>query len=168
MYYEKQKHLLKKMKNTRNTLYRTMTPQSPLKCETWTSHSSPRVSSTVQNTLQSPVLELPSAAQSYFPESHWWSETSSLSKVILVLGNTRNHRVPNLGFKAAESPGWFDVSPKISAQDAMREQAHCCDEAVNPQLPIAAAIFIVLHLNRWRTLGQYLLLIVWSGGAYSW
>ena len=33
----------------------------------------------------------------YFPESHWWSETSSLSKVILVLGKARSRRVPNLG-----------------------------------------------------------------------
>ena len=39
----------------------------------------------------------PSAALLYFPESHWWSEISSLSKVILVLGKTRSCRVPNLG-----------------------------------------------------------------------
>ena len=33
----------------------------------------------------------------YFPESHPWSEISSLSKVILVLEKARSHRAPNLG-----------------------------------------------------------------------
>ena len=41
--------------------------------------------------------QLPSAAPSYFPESHWRSQISSLSKVILGLGKARSHRVPNLG-----------------------------------------------------------------------
>ena len=49
--------------------------------------------------------QLPSAAPLYFPESHQWSEISSLSKVILVLGKARSHRAPNLGCKGAESPG---------------------------------------------------------------
>ena len=49
----------------------------------------PAFSSTVQNTLQNPLLELPSAAPSYFPESHLQSEIFSLSKVILVLGKAR-------------------------------------------------------------------------------
>ena len=57
----------------------------------------------------------PSAALSYFPESHRWSEIFSLSKVILVLGKASSHRVPNLGSSGSESPGWFDVSPKNSA-----------------------------------------------------
>ena len=56
----------------------------------------------------------PSAAPSYFPESHQWSEISSLSKVILGLGGNRN-----LGLRGAVSPGCFDVSPKNSAQDLM-------------------------------------------------
>ena len=78
-----------------------------------------------------------------FPESHQWSEVSSLSKVILVLGKTRSHRVPNMGYRGAESPGWFDVSPKNSAQDLMHERACCCDEAANYQLPVAAAFWII-------------------------
>ena len=53
-----------------------------------------------------------SAATSYFPASHQWSEISSLSKVILVFGKSRSHRTPNLGFRGSESPGWFDVSQK--------------------------------------------------------
>ena len=68
------------------------------------------------------VLQLPSAAPWYFPKSHQWSEISSLSKVILVWGEARSHRVPNLGCRGAESPGWFDISPKISGQDMMHEQ----------------------------------------------
>ena len=67
------------------------------------------------------------------PESHLWSEISSLSKVILVLGKARSHRVSNLDCK---SPGWFDVLPKNSIPDVMREWAHCHDEAANHPLPI--------------------------------
>ena len=76
---------------------------------------------------------------SCFPESHWQSEISSLSKVILVLGKARSHRVPNLGCSGAESPEWLDVSPKNSPQDMMHEQARCCDEAANHYLSIAMA-----------------------------
>ena len=71
-----------------------------------TSRSSPSVSSTVHNTLQNLLLESPSAAPSYFPKCHPWSEISSLSKVILVLGKARSRRVPNLGRGRAESPWW--------------------------------------------------------------
>ena len=41
------------------------------------------------------------------------------------------------------SPGWFDVSPKNSAQDMMHVRAHCCDEAANQQLPIYVAFWII-------------------------
>ena len=54
-----------------------------------TSHSSPSFPSTVENTLQNPLLESPSTAPSHFPESHQHSEISSLSKVILVLGKAK-------------------------------------------------------------------------------
>ena len=66
----------------------------------------------------------------------------SKMKVILVLGKARHHRVPTLGFRGAELPGWFNVSPKISSWDEMHEQAHCCYEAANHQLPIAVAFWI--------------------------
>ena len=46
-------------------------------------------------------------------------------KVILVLGKARSLGVPNLGCRWAESPGWFDVSPKNSAQDVIHEWTHC-------------------------------------------
>ena len=77
-----------------------------------TSHNLPSVSSTVQNTLQNPLLELSSAAPSYFPESHQWSEIYSLSKVILVLGKARSCRAPTLGYMGVEPPGRFNVSPQ--------------------------------------------------------
>ena len=85
----------------------------------------------------------PSAAPSHFPESHWQSEISSLSKVILVLGKARSCRVPYLGCRGAESPGWFDVLPKQSVKDVMHEWACCCDEAANHQLPIAAGFWVI-------------------------
>ena len=47
----------------------------------------------------------PSAAASYFPEFHWWSEISFLSKVILVLGKARSLMASNLGCRGAECLG---------------------------------------------------------------
>ena len=57
--------------DTRNIVHRTGTPQCPSSRHLGISHNSP---------------QSPSAAPSYFPESHQKSEISSLSKVILVLG----------------------------------------------------------------------------------
>ena len=62
---------------------------------------------------------------------------------VCVCGKARSCRVSNLGCMGAESPGWFDVSPKTSAGDVMHERAHCHDEAANHQLPIAAAFWII-------------------------
>ena len=56
------------------------------------------------------VLLVAISCPSYFPESHWWSEISSLSKVILVLGKAISHMAPSLG--CSESAGWFDVLSK--------------------------------------------------------
>ena len=42
--------------------------------------------------------------------------------------------MPNLGCREAESPGWFGILPKNSAQDMMHEWMHCCDEAANHRL----------------------------------
>ena len=58
-------------------------------------------------------------------------------------GKSQKSRVPNLGCRGAESPGWFDVSPTNSAGDVMQEQACCPNEAANHQLPIAAAFWII-------------------------
>ena len=63
------------------------------------------------------------------------------SKVILILGKARSHKTPNLGCKRAESPGWFDISPK-SRSDAC-EWVHFCGEATNYQLPIGTAFRII-------------------------
>ena len=82
MQYEKYRHLLKKIQNIRKIVHRTMMPQSPSKQVPW-------------NLTQ--FSQLLSAALSYFPESHPWSEISSLSKVVLVSGKARSHRAPNLG-----------------------------------------------------------------------
>ena len=63
--------------------------------------------------------------------------------MIIVLGKARSHRVPNLGCREAELPGWFDGLPKNSAWDVMHEGVQCNDEAANQQLPIAAASWII-------------------------
>ena len=76
----------------------------------------------------------------YFHESHWQSEISSLSKVILVFGKARSHGVPNLGCVGTESPGWFAVLPK----NCMRHEQACChDGAANHQLLITLASWII-------------------------
>ena len=85
----------------------------------------------------------PSAAPLYFPVSHRRAAVSSLSKVILVLGKAINCRAKNLGCRGAESPGWFDVSPKKSAWDLMQEWVRCCDEVANHRLPTAVAFGII-------------------------
>ena len=72
-----------------------------------------------------------------------WSEISSLSLVILVLGKARSYRAPNLSYRGPESPLWFHVSRKHSAQDMLREQAHCHDEAAYHQLSIAVTFWII-------------------------
>ena len=80
-------------------------PLSPLQNRhLGTSNSSPSISSTVQNTLQNPMLESPSAALLCSLESHPQSEISSLSKVILVLGKARSCMAPNLDCRGNESP----------------------------------------------------------------
>ena len=91
------------------------------------------------------VLPVTISCPLHFPESHQRSEISSLSKVILVLGKARSHWVPNLGCRAAESPGWFDVSPK-----SPRERACCHDEAANLQLLISAAFWVIwVSMEEW-------------------
>ena len=89
------------------------------------------------------VLPIAISCTSYFPETHWLPEISSLSKVILGLGKARILRVPNLGCRGTESPEWFDVLPKNFAQDMMHEQERCRDEAANHQLSRAAAFWII-------------------------
>ena len=81
----------------KNIVHKTMTPQSPSKLALWDLTQFPQP---------------PLAAPLHSPESHWWFEISSFSKVVLVLGKARSHRVPNLGCRGAEPPGWFDVLPK--------------------------------------------------------
>ena len=89
--------------------------------------------------MQNPLLDLPWAASSYFSESHQWSELSSLSKMILVLEKARSHRAPNLGYREAESPGWFDVLPEKLCTRCDAWAACCGDEADNYLLPVAVA-----------------------------
>ena len=104
-----------------------MMPQSPLKYAPW------------DLTQFSQSL---SAALSYFPESHWWSEISSLSKVILVWGEAR---VSGYQSWAAGSLSHLDdlMFYQKLCTDMMHEQACCCHDAANHWLPIAAAFWII-------------------------
>ena len=90
------------------TLYTGQWCLSPLQSRNLgTSHSSLSTSSTVQNTLQNPLLKSPPAALLCCPESHQWSEICSLSKVILVLGKCISQRAPNLGHRGLSHLGDF-------------------------------------------------------------
>ena len=96
----KKRHLLKKIQDTRNIVHKSMMPQSPSKLAPWdlTQFSQ-------------------SSAPSYFPESHWWSEISSLSKVILILGKARSCRAPNMGCRGLSHLGDLMFCQKNSAWD---------------------------------------------------
>ena len=86
--------------------------------------------------------QLPSAALSYFPESHQWSEISSLSKVILVLGKTLGEGDFSFRFQVGAVGGLShlgDLMFRKKSLHKMHEQARRRDEAANHQLPMAAA-----------------------------
>ena len=82
------------------------------------------------------VLPVVIFCPSYFPESHQQSEMSSLSKVILVLGKSRSHRVQNLSCRCSWVT-WCFTKKLCRRHDAWA--AHCRDEAASHQLPIALA-----------------------------
>ena len=142
-YYEKQRHLLRKIQDATNNVHRTMKPQSPSKEAprdltyfSWhlfhcSKHSTKFI---VGIDINCPIIF------SWISSVVW---IFSLSKVILVLGKARSSRMPNLGWSRGEAPAWFDVSPRNSAWDAMFERVCCHDEAANHHLPIAVAVFIV-------------------------
>ena len=64
----------------------------------------------------------------------------------LVLGKVGSHRAPNLGCRRAESPGWFDVSPKNSASDMMHEWAGALSWW-SCQSPVAHSCGLLNHTN---------------------
>ena len=109
-------------------------------------------------------LSQPSAARSYFPESYWWPQLSSLSKLVLVLGKARSDRAPNLGCRGAESPRWLDVSPKYSARDMMHEWTHCHHQTANHLWPTTAAFWImwIVSMEKFSNLTQNLMQICCS------
>ena len=91
--------------------------------------------------------QLPLAALSYFPESHWLSEIFSLSKVILVLGKDRSCRAPDLGCRGTESPGWFDVSPKKLCRRLDAWAGPLCWSCPSP---VAHSCSLLYHPNSFR------------------
>ena len=81
-----------------------------------------------------------STAPSYFPESYQGSEISSLSKVILVLGKARSHRVPNLGWMGLSHLGNSMFCQKNSAGHVMHDLV-CC------QSPVTHSFGLLNHPN---------------------
>ena len=69
----------------------------------------------------------------------------SLSKVILVWGKARSCRVPNLSCSRAESPGWFEFSPKICAWDVLHEWVHFVWWSC--QSPVAHSCSLLIYPN---------------------
>ena len=111
-----------------------------------TSHSSPRISSTVHNTLKILCWNLHQLPCCIFLISLLvWNPFPF--KDDFSFGKSKNFQGAKSGLWGAESPVWFDASPKNSVWDMMDERAHCHDKAGNHQLPIAAAVFIILHLS---------------------
>ena len=86
----------------------------------------------------------PSADLSYFPESHQWSEISSLSKVILVLGKARHPRAPNLGCRGTESPGLSCFAKKLCVRHEAWAGMLLCWSCPSP---VAHNCSLLNHLN---------------------
>ena len=131
---------------SRNIVYRTTMPQSPSKQAPWD---------------LTQFSQSPSAALSYFPESHQQSEISSLSKVILVSGKARSHKVTNLGCSGAESPGWLDVSPKHCTRREAWADVLLWWRAASHHVSIAVAFWIIeiVSMGEWSSLMQNLMQI---------
>ena len=129
-------------KATRTIVHRTMAPQSPSKEAPW------------DLTQFSP---LPSPAPSHFPESHWWSEISFLSKVILVLENPEVPGCQIWAVRGAESPGWFDVFAKkpCTTHDAWTGTLSWW----SCQSPVAQSCSLLNHPNSFCNLLQNLMQI---------
>ena len=102
-----------------------------------------------------------------FPESHRWSEISSLSRVILVLGKARSFRASNLGCSGAESSGWYDV-----LQKTLYETWCMSRHVVLMKLPITSCpqlwLFLSYCISQPMKNIKVVLLINWPEGAYSW
>ena len=87
----------------------------------------------------------PSAAPTYFLESYLWHEISSLSKVILVWGKARSHRVPYLGRR-----GLSHLGDLMFCQKTLRE-TWCMSKGVlswwTCQSPGAHSCDLLNHVN---------------------
>ena len=105
-----------------------MTPQFPSKQAPW---------------HPTQFSQSPSAALSYFPEMHWWSDISSLSKVTSIWGKPEVAEYQTWAVGGLSHLSYLIFHEKNSAQVVIHEQLHCRDEAANHQLPIAVAFWII-------------------------
>ena len=101
-----------------------------------------------------------------FPESHWWSEISSLSKVILVLGKARNGRVPNLGCKSGCQITWgiWCFAKKLDMKHDARVGALLWWSC---QSPVTHSCSLLNHLNSFHR-GMFKLIAKSDGDLFYW
>ena len=124
--------------DTRSTVHRTMTPQAP------------------SITISCPIIftQISLVVWNLFPFKGDFS-----------FGKAKSHRAPNLGYMGAESPGWFDISPKtLHKAWCMRGHTWCRDEAADHHLPTAATVWIIqiVSVEGWSSLSQNLMQICCS------
>ena len=125
-----------------------MTPWSPSKQAPWD------LTQFSQSSLTAPL---------YFPDSHRWSEISSL----FFKGDFSFGKMPEVSGHQIWAAGGLShlgdlmFHQKNSARDMMHKWARCCDEAANHQLPIAAAFWIIqiVSVEEWSSLMQNLMQI---------
>ena len=151
MSYEKYRHLLKKIQDARNIVHRTIMPQSISKQAPWDLtqfqhlfHCSKYSAKSLDGiTISCPIVF------SWISSMVWNLLTC---KVILVWGKARSHRAPNLGCKGAESPGWFDVSPKLYTRCDAWVGALLWWSCQSPGAHSCSHFHHIASLKWWRTL----------------
>ena len=91
------------------------------------------------------VLPITVRSSSYFLESHRWSETSSLSKVILAWGKPEvaGHHIWAVGELSHLGQNLMFCQKTHHKAWCMGGQTCCHDKAASQQLPIAAAFWIL-------------------------
>ena len=123
--------------DTRNSVHKTKIPQCPSKKAPWD---------------LTQFSQSPSPALLYFPESHWHSEISSLSKGILLLGKPEvtGHQIWAIRGLSHLGNLMFGQKNLHKTWCMSYVDGLCwCDEAANHQLPIAASYWII-QIGFWR------------------
>ena len=140
----KNKHLLNKIQDTRNNVHRTVTSQSPSKEVPWD------LTQFSQSSSGSP---------SYFHESQWQSEISSLSKVILILVKAVSSRTPNLDGRGLSHLGALMLHQKTMQETWWMSGCIVVMKLPINQLPTAVAFWMlrIVSVEEWSSVMQNLM-----------